>query len=63
MLNLFSLKEKKVEEAREGGSKKRTSAAQLRITKVTNDQGRPSGLLKFTPGWVPTLNLLLQSDL
>ena len=38
MLNLFSLKEKKVEEAREGGSKKRTSAAQLRITKVTNDQ-------------------------
>ena len=34
MLNLFSLKEKKEEGAKGAGTKKKASAAQLRITKV-----------------------------
>ena len=38
MLNLFSLKEKKEEGAKGAGTKKKASAAQLRITKVASMQ-------------------------
>ena len=47
MLNLFSLKEEKKVEGTKGASKKKASAAQLRITKV--------GLLDYLHG--PSLRL------
>ena len=39
MLNLFSLKEKKEEGGKGPGTKKKASAAQLRITKVSPSLG------------------------